>query len=629
MAVSAAPGLGRAPATGSAALTRHAEMLFRPAGYGLHEDMSRRRRPYRFPPGHSYPLPSMPVADSHDLTPEQRRATAALLRQTVAPVAGLARRFTRHGHELALVGGSVRDVFLGRSHVDLDLTTDARPEQVLKLAEGWADAVWEIGIDFGTVGLRKGSTICEITTYRSESYRYDSRKPKVDYGTSLIDDLSRRDFTVNAMAARLPSLELADPFGGLGDLRDRVLRTPGRPQDSFTDDPLRILRAARFTAQLDFTVTAGVREAMTALAPRLAVVSAERIRDELTKLMLAPGHGPVRGIELLVDTGVADQVLPEIPRLRLEVDEHFRHKDVYQHSLTVLGQAIALEARYGLDADLRLRLAALLHDIGKPKTRRLLPGDRVAFHHHEVVGASMARARLSQLRFPKDVVNDVASLVALHLRFHGYNEGGWTDSAVRRYVRDAGPLLTRLHALTRADCTTRNRQKAARLARAYDDLEERITLLAEQEELDKIRPDLDGNQIMEILGVPPGPVVGKARQYLLELRLEHGPLGTERAAQALRRWAGAEGLPTGPADGSSLPGGRGGRPAGDGPAEDDPASGGAAAGGTAGDGPAAVGPAGDDPAGDDPAGDGPAGDDPAGDDPAGDESAGSGPASSS
>ena len=569
----------------------------------------------------------MPVPDSHDLTPEQRRAAAALLREIAAPVAGLARRFTRHGHELALVGGSVRDVFLGRGHVDLDLTTDARPEQVLKLAEGWADAVWEIGIDFGTVGLRKGSTICEITTYRSESYRYDSRKPKVDYGTSLEADLSRRDFTVNAMAARLPSLELADPFGGLADLRGKVLRTPGRPQDSFTDDPLRILRAARFTAQLDFTVTADVREAMTALAPRLAVVSAERIRDELTKLMLAPGNGPVRGIALLVDTGVADQVLPEIPRLRLEVDEHFRHKDVYQHSLTVLEQAIALEARYGLEADLRLRLAALLHDIGKPKTRRLLPDGRVAFHHHEVVGASMARARLSQLRFPKDVVNDVATLVALHLRFHGYNDGGWTDSAVRRYVRDAGPLLTRLHALTRADCTTRNRQKAARLARAYDNLEERITFLAEREELEKIRPDLDGNQIMEILGVRPGPVVGQAYRHLLELRMEQGPLGTERAVQELRRWAAeAEGSPPGggarssgrPDDGDP---GSGEAPAGDGPEGAGPARGGAAGEDPAGDGPEGAGPVGDGPpggaaAGEDPAGDGAPGEDPAGDGPA-------------
>jgi len=514
----------------------------------------------------------MPVPDSHDLTPQQRRAAAALLRRTVAPVAGLARLFARHGHELALVGGSVRDVFLGREPGDLDLTTDARPEQVLKLAEGWADTVWEIGIAFGTVGLRKGSTICEITTYRSEHYRPQSRKPDVAYGTSLDEDLSRRDFTVNAMAARLPSLELADPYGGLTDLKNKVLRTPGRPQDSFTDDPLRILRAARFSAQLGFTVATGAREAMAELAPRLAVVSAERIRDELTKLMLAPGPaGPVRGISLMVDTGVADQVLPEVPRLRLEVDEHFRHKDVYQHSLTVLERAIALEPRYGLESDLRLRLAALLHDIGKPKTRRLLPDGRVAFHHHEVVGAAMARARLSQLRFPADVVNDVATLIELHLRFHGYNDGGWTDSAVRRYVRDAGPLLTRLHALTRADCTTRNRQKAARLARAYDSLEERITYLAEREELEKIRPDLDGNQIMQILGVRPGPLVGQAYRYLLELRMEHGPLGTERATQELRRWAEAEGLAAAgePGDGGDS---AGGDPGGEDPEGDGPAS---------------------------------------------------------
>ncbi len=507
-----------------------------------------------------------PLPDSHDLTPEQRRAAAALLRDTAAPVAGLARLFARRGHELALVGGSVRDVFLGRRPGDLDLTTDARPEQVLEIAEGWADKVWETGIDFGTVGLRKGSTICEITTYRSERYLPHSRRPDVEYGTSLAEDLSRRDFTVNAMAARLPSLELADPFGGLTDLRNKVLRTPGQPQDSFTDDPLRMLRAARFAAQLGFTVTAEARDAMAALAPRLAVVSAERIAGELTKLMLAPGHGPVRGIELLVDSGVADQVLPEVPRLRLEVDEHFRHKDVYQHSLTVLDQAIALEPRYGLEPDLVLRLAALLHDIGKPKTRRLLPDGRVAFHHHEVVGAAMARARLRQLRFPSGVVNDVATLIALHLRFHGYNDGDWTDSALRRYVRDAGPLLTRLHVLTRADCTTRNRQKAARLARAYDNLEERIGLLAEQEELAKIRPDLDGNQIMEILGVPPGPLVGKAYRHLLELRMEHGPLGPERAVQELRRWAEAEGLagggPAGSGEAADREAGRGTAPTG-------------------------------------------------------------------
>jgi poly(A) polymerase len=490
----------------------------------------------------------MPVPDSHDLTPEQRKAAAVLLRNAAAPLAPLGRIFARHGHELALVGGSVRDVFLRRDHSDLDLTTDARPEQVLEIVADWADTVWEVGIDFGTVGLRKGERTIEITTYRSEKYQPHSRKPGVEYGTSLEADLSRRDFTVNAMAARIPSLDLVDPFGGLRDIGNKLLRTPGRPQDSFSDDPLRMLRAARLSAQLGFTVAPEACAAMSELAPRIAVVSAERIKDELAKLMLAPGpDGPARGIALLVDTGVAEQVLPEIPRLRLEVDEHFRHKDVYQHSLTVLAQAIALEPEYGLQDDLVVRLAALLHDIGKPKTRRLLPDGRVAFHHHEVAGAAMVRARLGKLRFPAAVVNDVATLVGLHLRFHGYNEGEWTDSAVRRYVRDAGPLLSRLHVLTRADCTTRNRQKAQRLARAYDNLEKRIAVLAEQEELDKIRPDLDGNQIMRILGVPSGPVVGKAYRHLLELRMEHGPLGADRAAQELRRWAADGGL--------SVPGG--------------------------------------------------------------------------
>jgi poly(A) polymerase len=501
----------------------------------------------------------MPVPDSHDLTPEQRRAAAALLRKAAAPLAPLGRTFARHGHELALVGGSVRDVFLRRDHSDLDLTTDARPEQVLEIVADWADTVWEVGIDFGTVGLRKGERTIEITTYRSEKYQPHSRKPGVEYGTSLEADLSRRDFTVNAMAARIPSLDLVDPFGGLRDIGSKLLRTPGRPQDSFSDDPLRMLRAARLSAQLGFTVVPEACAAMSELAPRIAVVSAERIKDELVKLMLAPGpDGPARGIALLVDTGVAEQVLPEVPRLRLEVDEHFRHKDVYQHSLTVLAQAIALEPEYGLQGDLVVRLAALLHDIGKPKTRRLLPDGRVAFHHHEVAGAAMVRARLGKLRFPVAVVNDVATLVGLHLRFHGYNEGEWTDSAVRRYVRDAGPLLSRLHVLTRADCTTRNRQKAQRLARAYDNLERRIAVLAEQEELDKIRPDLDGNQIMQILGVPSGPVVGKAYRHLLELRMEHGPLGADRAAQELRRWA-AEG--EFPAPGGALaPGGPSGGP---------------------------------------------------------------------
>ena len=338
----------------------------------------------------------MPVPDTTPIGPEQLKAAAALLRQTAAPAAELGRIFARNGHELALVGGPVRDAFLGRAHSDLDLATDATPPQVLAIARDWADKVWETGIEFGTVGLRRGDTILEITTYRSETYAPDSRKPTgIRYGTSLEGDLRRRDFTVNAMAARLPSLELVDPFGGLRDLRDKVLRTPGSPEESFTDDPLRIMRAARFTAQLGFTVAPEVAAAMRELAPRLTVPSAERIRDELSKLLLAPrSRDVVRGIELMVDTGVADVVLPEIPRLRLETDEHMRHKDVYQHSLTVLGQAIELEEHYGLQPDLVVRLAALLHDIGKPKTRSLLPDGRVAFHHHEVVGAAMARSRL-------------------------------------------------------------------------------------------------------------------------------------------------------------------------------------------------------------------------------------------
>ncbi|HEY7879944.1 MAG TPA: CCA tRNA nucleotidyltransferase [Streptosporangiaceae bacterium] len=491
----------------------------------------------------------MPVPDTTPISPRQRKAAAELLRTTAAPAAELGSIFARHGHQLALVGGPVRDVFLGRAHSDLDLATDAAPPEVLVIARDWADKVWETGIEFGTVGLRKGDIIFEITTYRSETYVPDSRKPAgIRYGTSLDADLRRRDFTVNAMAARLPSLELVDPFGGLRDLRDRVLRTPGSPEESFTDDPLRIMRAARFTAQLQFTVAPEVAGAMRQLAPRLAVVSAERIRDELSKLLLAPGpRDPVRGIELMVGTGVADVVLPEVPRLRLETDEHMRHKDVYQHSLTVLEQSIELEERYGLPPDLVGRLAALLHDIGKPKTRSLLPDGRVAFHHHEVVGAAMARARLKALRFPSAVVADVTTLISLHLRFHGYGPGEWTDSAVRRYVRDAGPLLTRLHVLTRADCTTRNKAKAARLARAQDSLEERIVTLSAQEELKKIRPDLNGNEIMAILRLQPGPDVGRASRYLLELRMEHGPLGRERATQELVRWAEGEGLGAPPA----------------------------------------------------------------------------------
>jgi poly(A) polymerase len=474
------------------------------------------------------------------MSDEQRIAAATLLRERVPAAAGIGRLFARHGHELALVGGPVRDVLLGQLPGDLDLTTDATPDQVLELTKGWADRTWTVGIAFGTVGLRRGNAVFEITTYRSEQYGRTSRRPDVRYGRSLEEDLGRRDFTINAMAARLPGYEFADPYHGFDALREKVLRTPGRAEQSFSDDPLRILRAARFAAKLGFTVSADVRAAMAEQADRLEIVSAERIAGELTKLMLTPD--PALGIDLLVQTGVADEVLPEVASLRLEADEHYRHKDVYQHSLTVLRQAIRLEPRYGLDGDLTVRLAALLHDIGKPKTRTLLPGGRVGFHLHEVVGAKMTKRRLTALRFPNDVVRDVSRLVELHLRFHGYGEGGWTDSAVRRYVRDAGPLLTRLHVLTRADCTTRNQAKAARLARAYDGLERRIAELGEQEELARFRPELDGNEIMRILGVPPGPVVGKAYDFLLELRIAEGELGRERVTQELLLWAAAEGI---------------------------------------------------------------------------------------
>jgi poly(A) polymerase len=431
-------------------------------------------------------------------------------------------------------------VFLRQRPGDLDLTTDATPDQVLGIVGPWADKTWTVGIEYGTIGVRKGNMIYEITTYRSESYAPRSRKPGVVYGTSLEADLRRRDFTINAMAARLPGYDLVDPFGGLNDLRDRLIRTPGLPTESFDDDPLRIMRAARFAARLGFTVSPDVLTAMGGMAARLEIVSAERITDELTKLLLAAD--PAYGIDLLVRTGVADVILPEVSKLRMEVDEHHRHKDVYAHSLTVLKQAIELEPRYGLSGDLVTRLAALLHDIGKPKTRTNLPGGKVAFHHHEVVGAKMTRRRLSALRFPKHVIDDVSTLVELHLRFHGYGSDEWTDSAVRRYVRDAGPLLTRLHVLTRADCTTRNAAKAARLAESYDSLEARILELSEQEELSKIRPELDGNEIMRLLGVPPGPVVGKAYRYMLELRIDEGELGHDRAVEELFRWAASEGL---------------------------------------------------------------------------------------
>ncbi|WTX00478.1 CCA tRNA nucleotidyltransferase [Streptomycetaceae bacterium NBC_01309] len=466
----------------------------------------------------------------------QRSAVTELLR--VAPVADdLARRFAAAGHRLALVGGSVRDALLGRLGNDLDFTTDARPEQVLAIVRPWAEAVWEVGIAFGTVGCRKQAPnghdfLVEITTYRSEAYDRTSRKPEVSYGDSIEDDLVRRDFTVNAMAVDLPGVDFVDPYGGLEDLADRVLRTPGTPEASFGDDPLRMMRAARFAAQLDFDVAPEVVAAMTAMADRIDIVSAERVRDEFNKLVLSP-H-PRKGLLLLVETGIAARVIPELPMLRLELDEHHRHKDVYEHTLTVLEQAMDLEAPG--EPDLVLRLAALLHDIGKPRTRRFEDDGRVSFHHHEVVGAHMTKKRMKALKYPKDVTDEVTRLVELHLRFHGYGTGEWTDSAVRRYVRDAGPLLDRLHKLTRSDCTTRNRRRAAALARAYDSLEERIAKLREQEELNAIRPDLDGNEIMRILDVPPGPLVGKAYKHMLEMRLENGPMDHDTAVAELRTW---------------------------------------------------------------------------------------------
>ncbi len=465
----------------------------------------------------------------------------------LAPVVDeLGQRFVVAGAELALVGGSVRDALLGRLETDLDFATSARPETVLSLVTGWADAIWETGIAYGTVGLRKGKYVLEITTYRAEAYDRDSRKPVVEYGDSLEDDLLRRDFTVNAMAVALPDNRFVDPYGGLPDLAAGVLRTPGRPEDSFTDDPLRMMRAARFASQLGFVVEPATVTAIEGMAERISIVSAERIRDELVKLLV--GRQPRPGLALLVDTGLAAHVLPELPKLRLEIDEHHRHKDVYEHSLTVLEQAIDLE-RADPDVsgpDLILRLAALMHDVGKPKTRRFEPAGGVSFHHHEIVGAHLTRARMQSLRFAKDEIAAVTKLVELHLRFHGYAEGEWTDSAVRRYVRDAGDLLPRLHKLTRADCTTRNRRKADRLRRAYDELERRITELREQEELDTIRPDLDGNAIMRLLDLPPGPAVGRAYKYLLELRLERGPMSPAEAEAALHEWWAAQPEPASP-----------------------------------------------------------------------------------
>nr|WP_238992412.1 CCA tRNA nucleotidyltransferase [Jiangella ureilytica] len=473
-------------------------------------------------------------AATHVLSKAQRQAVRQLLR--IAPVADeLGARFQAAGHELALVGGSVRDALLDRLGQDLDFTTSARPEETKRLLAGWTDNLWDVGQRFGTIGGTKDGFLIEVTTYRADSYDASSRKPAVAYGASITDDLVRRDFTVNAMAVLLPGREFVDPHGGLADLGRKLIRTPGTPEQSFSDDPLRMMRAARFASQLGFEVAPEVVAAMTDMAGRIEIVSAERVRDELTKLLLSPT--PRTGLTLLVDTGIAEHVLPELPALRLEIDEHHRHKDVYEHSLTVLEQAIELERRLpGGGPDLVTRLAALLHDIGKPRTRKFEPGGGVSFHHHDVVGAKMARKRLTALRYPTAVIDDVAALIQLHLRFHGYRGGEWTDSAVRRYVRDAGAELERLHVLTRADSTTRNRRKALALQQSYDSLEERIARLAEEEELAAIRPDLDGNQIMQILGIRPGPLVGRAYNHLLEIRLDRGVLSEDDARAELLRW---------------------------------------------------------------------------------------------
>ncbi|OBI79345.1 CCA tRNA nucleotidyltransferase [Mycobacterium sp. E740] len=451
----------------------------------------------------------------------------------------LGRLFASAGHELYLVGGSVRDALLDRPLTDLDFTTDARPEQMQKLLRPWADSLWDTGIEFGTLGVGKDELRLEITTYRADSYDQVSRNPEVRFGDSLDDDLRRRDFTVNAMAVRVTAdgaTGFHDPLNGLAALRAKTLDTPAGPEVSFGDDPLRMLRAARFVSQLEFTVAPRVLEALVEMAPQLSRITAERVAVELDKLLL--GTDPAAGIDLMVQTGLGDVVLPEVGAMRMAIDEHHQHKDVYWHSLTVLKQAIALEDD---GPDLVLRWAALLHDIGKPATRRHEPDGGVSFHHHEVVGAKMARKRMRALKYSKQMVDDVSQLVYLHLRFHGYGGGKWTDSAVRRYVTDAGPLLGKLHKLVRADCTTRNKRRAARLQANYDDLEHRIAELAEKEDLARVRPDLNGNEIMEILGIPAGPQVGEAWQYLKELRLDRGPLSREEAVGELLAWWTARG----------------------------------------------------------------------------------------
>jgi poly(A) polymerase len=476
---------------------------------------------------------STEIPNPHDLAGQLALGALDLHRDLIT---SLAQAYKKAGFTLALVGGPVRDAILGRLGNDLDFTTSARPEESSKILKKWGDVIWETGAVFGTIAAKRGEISVEVTTYRSESYNPTSRKPEVNFGDSIEGDLSRRDFTVNAMALELTGdfPVFIDLFNGASDLARRILKTPGSAQSSFSDDPLRMMRAARFVAQLEFTVDPEIISAITEMADRLSIISAERIRDEFIKTLMS--KNPKLGLKLLVESGLADIFLPELPKLKLEIDEHHHHKDVYEHSLTVLEQAIAHEERLG-GPNLTIRLAALMHDIGKPRTKELISGGGVSFHHHEVVGAKMTKKRLKELRFDSRTIDEVSRLVFLHLRFHGYGNGQWTDSAVRRYIRDAGELLTPLHVLTRADCTTRNRKKAEQLAATYDSLELRITQLMAQEELNKIRPDLDGEQIMELLGIRPSRLVGEAYDYLLELRMERGPLGMEQATAELFAWA--------------------------------------------------------------------------------------------
>lgn len=452
-----------------------------------------------------------------------------------SPVQQLARRLRGAGHDCYLVGGTVRDALLDRAHedADVDVATSARPDDVERIVRGWADDVWLQGKRFGTVGARVAGTRLEITTFRAEVYRPESRKPEVAFADDVETDLSRRDFTVNAMALELPEPRLLDPFDGAGDLAARRLRTPLAPEESFLDDPLRMLRAARFVAAFALVPDAALVAAIEELRARLEIVSAERLRDELDKLLVVDDPSP--GLWLLTSTGLSDEFLPELNAMRVEQDPIHRHKDVLAHTIAVVKHT---------RPELRVRLAALLHDIGKPKTRSIGPGG-VSFHHHEVVGARMAEERLRALRYPGAVVDAVTRLVYLHLRIHTYSMG-WTDRAVRRYARDAGPLLDDLNHLVRCDCTTRNQARARALQRRMDELEARIERLREQEELERVRPPLDGRQVMAFLGIPPGPVVGDALDFLLEARLDEGPIDEADAYERLRGWAADRGI--GPAD---------------------------------------------------------------------------------